>query len=144
MPFLARSDAICTCRTSGNISGDNRDCSNTEGSIFFAAAYAAALSRTADNAERPISNVGMDDVDIANDMRNSPQFMLSSLGRRLRGLHFRQLALIEPDEIDRVQQKRRESPLDDGAWYDLPRKREQKSPPLQPQHTAQNLLGDLC
>src|SRR5258708_18390590 len=132
MPFLARSDAICTCRTSGNISGDNRDCSNTEGSIFFAAAYAAALSRTADNAERPISNVGMDDVDIANDMRNSPQFMLSSLGRRLRGLHFRQLALIEPDEIDRVQQKRRGVTRDCWSVYDLPWQRRTETRALDP------------
>src|SRR5260221_5026777 len=69
-----------------------------------------------------------------------PQFMSSGLGRRLRGLHFRQLALIEPDEIDRVQHQRRGSPGGNGALYDLPRKRKQESPALGHQQRGQSFL----
>src|SRR6478735_10335820 len=51
------------------MSGANRVLSRTAGSIFLAAANASALSRMADSALRPISNVGSDARDIENDMR---------------------------------------------------------------------------
>src|SRR3984885_12996466 len=40
------------------MSGARRDCANTLGSIFLAAAKDAPLSRTADSALRPISKTG--------------------------------------------------------------------------------------
>jgi hypothetical protein len=49
-PPLAASVAICTCRTSGSISGYSRDWSSTEGSMLRSAAKAAALLSTADRA----------------------------------------------------------------------------------------------
>ena len=68
-PFLARSHALCTWRVNENISGKRRALSSTEGSIAFAAAYASALSRIAESALRPISNTGIDALDI--DMAGS-------------------------------------------------------------------------
>ena len=46
-PF-AVSQAICTCRLSGNMSGYRREPVSTAGSIFFASQYACALSRIAE------------------------------------------------------------------------------------------------
>jgi hypothetical protein len=54
------------------MSGDSRDCSSTEGSIFLAAAKAAALSSTPDSALRPISKTGSDACDIESDMELDP------------------------------------------------------------------------
>ena len=43
---LAKSQAICTWRVNGNMSGNSRACSSAAGSIFFSAAWASALDRT--------------------------------------------------------------------------------------------------
>src|SRR4051794_10302358 len=53
------------------MSGASRELSSTEGSIFLAAAKAAALSRTAESALRPISKAGRVACDIENDMDRS-------------------------------------------------------------------------
>src|SRR5215831_7839563 len=68
-PFLAWSQALCTWRVNANMSGKRRALSNTVGSIVFASAYASALSRIAESALRPISNTGIDALDI--DMAGS-------------------------------------------------------------------------
>src|SRR3954452_17598508 len=53
------------------MSGARRELSSTEGSIFLAAAKAAALSRTAESALRPISKAGRVACDTENDMDRS-------------------------------------------------------------------------
>jgi hypothetical protein len=72
-PFFAWSQALCTCRVNANISGKRRALSSTVGSIDFAAAYVSALSRIAESALRPISNAGIDALDI--DMGGDPLFV---------------------------------------------------------------------
>src|SRR5262245_52609520 len=58
--FLAKSQALCTWPMNRNMSGKSRAVSSTVGSILFASAYASALSRIAESALRPISNIGTD------------------------------------------------------------------------------------
>src|SRR4051794_23575870 len=59
-PFFAWSVAIWIWRASAYMSGASRQPTRTEGSTFFAAANASALSRTADIALSPISKAGRD------------------------------------------------------------------------------------
>ena len=64
LPFFAWSQAICTCWMKANMLGKRRALRSTAGSMPFAWAYASALSRSAESALRPISNTGIDAVDI--------------------------------------------------------------------------------
>src|SRR5947199_5240303 len=66
--FLAKSHAICTCLTNGNMSGVSRVCSSTAWSIFFAAQCAAALSRIFESAARVCRKDCVATVDIERDM----------------------------------------------------------------------------
>src|SRR5262249_2384999 len=115
------------------MSGNSRVCRSTEGSMFLACACAAALSSTADKAERPISKAGMADADIESGMRGPPLFHPAciagmkvhtqvnclngnyspSLGSWLSSLHFCQPALVKPDKVDRVKHQWREAAVDD-------------------------------
>src|SRR5947209_8323212 len=76
--FLAKSHAICTCLTNGNMSGVSRVCSSTAWSIFFAAQCAAALSRIFESAVRVCRKDCVATVDIERDMRGIPQVKRSS------------------------------------------------------------------
>src|SRR5262249_38985265 len=67
-PFLAWSQATCICRLNENMSGARRQPTRTEGSIFFAATWAAALARTAARAFTPISKTGRDALYIQTGM----------------------------------------------------------------------------
>src|ERR1700691_4550775 len=68
---LAVSQAICTWRTRGCMSGNRRDWARTAESNFFAAACAAALSSMADKFVKPRVNIGIEksymeiDIDIS-------------------------------------------------------------------------------
>ncbi|MNV97881.1 hypothetical protein D3C71_1930580 [compost metagenome] len=47
---LEKSEAICTWRSSGNMSGNRRACSSALGSMFFCAAWSSAFFSTSDRA----------------------------------------------------------------------------------------------
>src|SRR5262245_23042379 len=56
--LLAKSQAICTCRLKGNMSGAKREDKSTVGSSFLAPAKVSALASTADVAPRPCTKGG--------------------------------------------------------------------------------------
>src|SRR5579859_5075557 len=101
------------------MSGAKRVWSSTVGSIFLVAANSDALFSTPDSALRPISNTGMDALDI--DMGTFPPTD-QSLGRcgnfvasecRVRNMGFRvggsspaQVARYAPDAVARLQAMR--------------------------------------
>src|SRR5215475_1266855 len=97
------------------MSGNKRDWSSTEASIFLFAACVAALSSTSDNAPRPISNTGMEACDIEKDMRSFLESTSAGLSCRLRSLHFCESPLIKSDEIDRMQHQRWKSAVGNGV-----------------------------
>lgn len=59
---LEKSAAICTWRSSGNMSGNRRACSRALGSMFFCAAWSSAFLSTSDRARSICSRTGTEAV----------------------------------------------------------------------------------
>src|ERR1700683_4114592 len=94
---LAVSQAICTWRTNGNMSGNRRDCASADASNFFASACAAALSRIADKLVNPRVSIGTEksyrEIAIeyllgnASGLRRPVGWLLYQIGHRMNAHH---------------------------------------------------------